>query len=229
MGITVVTAADHRMKEYVKFSIEQVKRLGYNLRVFDLGGLEFGWPYHVDSALFAAEGYYGVINEKANWKSRALHKPDILIRAFDTIEEGEWVIYLDADAALLKAVPEIVGDYDIGVTVRPDKVYGGINAGVLFLRKTERVREFLLQWQQQTLKDGNDQIALQKCTQKCMNSFSLCVHMYHCRYYNYFNFPEWPGEKVKIVHFKGHARPFFPEFKDKFNPCVKLPPEGTLT
>ena len=209
MSITVVTAADRRMKPMVQFSLARADRLGYDWLVYDLGDLGFGCPHFVENELFRTQGHYGYANKQIGWKSRAVHKPAVLLHAFGTLPDNAWVIYLDADASLVHPVPEIVGDYDIGITVRKAGRFGRINAGVVFLNNSAAVREFVETWQQETDIIGNDQKALGHL----IDTTSRAVKEFPCSVYNYYDFPPWPGKDVKIVHFKGHARPYFEKYR----------------
>ena len=165
----MVTAGDHRFRELVQRSRAQIERFGYRVLIFDLGDLGFGEPFDVGSEQFRQRGDYGRYQGHRR-PTRALHKP-ALIRAGLSQSGGSFVVYLDGDAVLLQPIDEIVGDYDVGVTVRPAsraaraqtevrKLDGYVNAGVLFFRPGPGTDAFMTRWERATDELHNDQAAL---------------------------------------------------------------------
>lgn len=179
----IVTAADRRMRRFASSCVKSAERLGYSVIVYDLGGLGFGKPFEMDHPVFRQKGYYrNIIRSLRTYKNLKLaatrmkgdHKPAIIK---DTLRSHkEFIIYLDADTMVADRIDEMVGDYDIGLTVRPkwevDKlikgtypddyfIYAGyVNAGVMCFNATEAAYRFVERWEDRTKEVGDDQGAV---------------------------------------------------------------------
>ncbi len=141
----VVTAGskafNEKAKSYdvtVRFCEKKCKEFGYDIKIFDLGGLGFGT--FVDDPRNGHE-----------WKEfRYAIKPELILRSLDETEE-ETVAWIDGDATLIDRIDELDADasWDVAVTVRPrrDRRYTvNINAGVMFFKNNEPARKFLRDW-----------------------------------------------------------------------------------
>lgn len=165
----VIVAGNSRMISYIVYCISSIKQVGYPVVVFDLGGLGFGEQYFIDNHSFQTTGYYHKFDEKHSAPS--IHKPELIKKFF--VDSGEPFLYLDADIIMMKKVDELFGDFDIGLTVRPDwemekiipfevsPIYSGyINAGVMSFNNTPQTLSFIEEWEQMTEETGDDQKAL---------------------------------------------------------------------
>ena len=102
--ITTVIAGDANFKKYVDKAVAYSKNVGYNPVVYDLGGLGYGTPFNAR------------VSPKVGAKIPS--KPGIIMETLKTVNEGDYVVWLDADALIEQPIDEIMFDYDIGVTVR---------------------------------------------------------------------------------------------------------------
>lgn len=207
----IVSSADKRFSNLASHLRSQCKRVGYSLAMYDLGDLGFGTPMTITNETFVELGYYKVMNPDSGWCSRALHKPEVIRR---TEFEGT-LAYMDADAFPVARFDEIEEhDFDIGVTVRDKSEeygkMGRINAGVMFLKNTTGMKEFVREWGLLTAELGNDQVALNKT----IDTGKYNVKEFPTKIYNYYYFPEKPGPEVKIYHFKSkpEVRSEFPNY-----------------
>jgi hypothetical protein len=133
----IVSMADAAFKDRVEFSMKQAKKFGYDMRVFDMGGLGFGEPY------VAPQSYSS--HRLSHRAKMCMIKPRIMLKALDTSDET--VVFLDADAFLVKPIDEIeTDDYDVGVTYKGGEKRTYINAGVIFFKQTDAARDFLWDW-----------------------------------------------------------------------------------
>ena len=179
----LITAANFALKDYVLQSMASAKSLGYELLVYDLGGLgvEGSIPFAVNDESFQKDGFY-VLLDNGRWKSRSLFKPAVVKNAMAS-RPTTFIVWLDADAQVIRAIDDIVGDYDIGVTSRRlsgkeswrwpnlknhvwEKYFqyymGELNAGVIFFAPTDAARAFVEQWGAKTQELQNDQLALNR-------------------------------------------------------------------
>jgi hypothetical protein len=166
----IVTAANHRMRRYALSCVKSARRLGYPVIVYDLGGLGFGKPFTVNNETFQKKGFYREICPKRC--NRGNHKPQIIKDCLRTY--NEFIIYLDADTVVMDRIDEMVGDYDIGLTARPEWevekvitkrlhpfIYDGyINAGVMGFNATEAAYRFVEEWESKIAELGDDQGAI---------------------------------------------------------------------
>jgi len=177
--IKILTAGNFKFKTMLETNIKQARKYGYESIVYDLGGLGFGKPFEIDNKSFHEKGYYWIIDESTDRQTRAFHKTAMVKDCLDNTKD--FVVYLDGDAILVDKIDEILGDYDVGITVRPpeevrathtrfsgkqDIIDGYINAGVIFFNNTEATLRFVDRWTQETEKLMNDQAALNSLLQK---------------------------------------------------------------
>lgn len=193
---------------------DKCSELNYNCKFYDLGGLGFGESFEINNESFTKFGFYKVMNETSGWCSRALHKPEIIMKTeFDDV-----LVYMDSDAYPVSRFDEICDEeFDIGVTVRRNgEKYGNlgrINAGVIFFRNTKKAHEFICRWSEKTKTIKNDQIALNDE----ISTGRYKVHEFPTDIYNYYYFPEAPDDNVKIYHFKSA-----PNVRSEFIKYAKL-------
>jgi len=207
--VIILTAGNSRFKKMIKTSIKQSKKLGYTPSVYDLGGLGFGKPFGVENALFHEKGYYWNVKGVIGRKTRGFHKMSIIK---DFLENNsEFTVYLDGDAILVDKIDEVKGDYDIGLTVRPqeeveevrracggtkDILDGYINAGVIFFNYTEGALRFIDIWEKEAQRLRNDQKGLNSLLKnffpleanKFINLEGVKIRTFDTRTYNCYYF-----------------------------------------
>jgi hypothetical protein len=133
----VVSLANAEFKDRLLFSMRQSQKFGLDTLPYDMGGLGFGKKYE------APKGFSGLPLSPRS--KLCMLKPRIMLDALNSTDET--VVYLDADAFLVKPIPEIeTGNYDVGVTYKGGERNTYINAGVLFFRQTVAARKFLHMW-----------------------------------------------------------------------------------
>ncbi len=221
--IQIVTAANDSFRWWYDQLAYSASLLHYPIEIYDLGNLGFGLPYQSEVPLHP-DGYYKVIDQK--WKSKALHKPDILADYLK--HHSGFTVYLDADIYVYQDIHEIVnaanGHYDVGVTVRSElemrknasknnhKYTGYLNAGVAFFKPTEQAKAFVATWQEKTKELGNDQMALNELVNPTQLELKpgdtllqngCRIHLFQGEVYNfdYHLDSELKGHE-KIMHFK---------------------------
>ena len=196
--------------------------------VYDLGQLGIGEKYVVEDESFQKRGYYSKESLKG-YKSKSLFKPDIVQACVEKYDD--LVAYLDGDALLCDSIDEIdTEDYDVGVTLRKKEetesewnqkhfeVVKYVNAGVIFFRPTQTTKDFIKIWKTTTENVGNDQMALNQLT--CPNFYPepysihvinrVRVKFFPCEKYNFYYFNSGYKENIKIMHFKGPVRRYYP-------------------
>jgi hypothetical protein len=166
-----ITGADIRFREIVQEWENKISLFGYNYQIYDLGNLGIGKRgFEETDDNFRTTGYYNSIG--GVWKSTGLWKPRVIADAI--INTNEDIVYLDADAFLQK--PFIINwDFDIGVVQRVENtdcnalktfMRGKYNAGVIFFRNNDRVKDFIIKWNEEIKIVDNDQAALNKLLDK---------------------------------------------------------------
>lgn len=173
----IVTASDYKLKDFVKVGIHQVKKFDYGLIFYDLGDLNYGHKTF------------------SHCKNRTTLKPEIIKDAIDRIKENELLIYLDADAILIKRIDELENeDFDIGIT---EKINYEYDTGVMFFRKNSKTLQFVDDWSKETKKLNNDKMAFESLKNDFIN-----VKKYPNKVYNFSDFDKAYYGKSKILHFK---------------------------
>lgn len=217
-----------RFSSVIKKTVKKAEEFGYTAEVYDLGTLGMGKPFRVEDHNFIEKGHYARELIKG-YKSKSLFKPTMVKACLE--EHRDFTVYIDGDAELLDRIDEIdSGDYDIGVTLR-DKlelesewhkehfaIVKYVNAGVIFFNPTRATTKFLDEWERITKDVGNDQMALNKLT--CPDQYpemgsieiinGVRVKYFPCLQYNYYYFKDKYPSGVKIMHYKGDVRHFYP-------------------
>ena len=217
---------DFSFKKVIMETVRKAEQCGYTTLVYDLGSLGLGKPFPI-----------------ANVTSNAVFKPEMIkacLKKYDDI-----IVYIDGDAQLCDAIDEIAeGDYDIGVTLRDAAEVDNdwfrsnfewtkyINAGVIFFKPTDATKEFVDLWKKTTEAVGDDQVALNKlaCPDDYPEAGSMVtmngvrVKFFPCKQYNYYYFNEGLEDNIKIMHFKGPVRQFFPFTWKKKTYCKTIVP-----
>lgn len=204
--IKIVIAGDKNFKDYVRKGKKTTETLGYEVLVYDLGGLGYGKPFQ------------GRVGDAVNAKIPC--KPHIILDALDSINENEYLVWLDADAIIIDKIDEIQDDYDIGVTVRQPKAVENmlpINAGIVFVKKTQSAIKFIKRWIELSDADISDQPPLNKLSAVvCADIGSTVmredakIKVYPCAVYNNFYFAKKDKPGIKIKHYKSKLRHLYP-------------------
>ena len=210
-NITVVLAGDKNYKAFVENGKKTTEALGYPVSVYDLGGLGFGTPF------------VGRVTDEPNAKIPC--KPRIILEELKKTNDGDYVVWLDADAIIQHRIDEIKEDYDIGVTVRAPKLVEHslpINAGIVFIKKTPAAIKFVNKWMELAEQGVSDQPPLNtlcnvnsKDRDTTVERNGVRIKVYKCEIYN--NFYKQgkqingvnPGG-VKIAHYKTKLRHLYP-------------------
>jgi len=215
-------------RRVIEETVKKAEENGYKPVVYDLGTLGIGEKYQINDEFFAEKGYYEV-KPMEGYRSRSLFKPEVV--KYCLSKHRDFTVYLDGDAQLLDNIDEILtGDYDVGVTLRKPselnegwhqmhyEMYRYVNAGVIFFNPSAATERFVGAWEQRTHEVGNDQKALNQltCPEEYPQPFSVhiidgvMVKYFPCEQYNYYYFEEGWFPNIKIMHFKGLYRNFFP-------------------
>jgi len=212
----------------IRETVQKANECGYTPVVYDLGALGMGEPFHVGDESFAKKGYY----EKeviTGYRSKSLFKPEMVKKCIN--ENNEPTVYLDGDAKLCENIDEILSDdYDVGVTLRDPfelesewhqehiDIVKYVNAGVIFFNPTPATKTFLDTWEKLTDELGNDQMALNKLTcpdfypdiDSILTLNGVRVKYFPGKKYNFYYFDEGLEPGIKIMHFKGPVRRYYP-------------------
>jgi hypothetical protein len=204
--ITVITAADANFKEMVDIAHRSAKDVGYKTIVYDLGGLGYGKPFN------------GRVSDAIGAKIPS--KPSMILDALNGVEYNDIVVWMDADAIMWNRIDEITDEiWDFGVTVRKPKSSERddlINAGVVFVRKTESSLKFMDLWIKNCSTGVSDQKELNQLFQfknadylKKKKTQGMVVKCFSCDLYNNFYFKR-PQTDAKITHYKSKLRYMWP-------------------
>lgn len=247
-------AKDDTGKLYKNFSfrgviqktIKKSEECGYKVVVYDLGSLGIGKSYHIIDETFMNNGFYKKEIRKG-YKSKSLFKPEIVKKCME--EHNEFMVYLDGDAQLCSNLDEVDSDeFDIGVTLRDPYEFTSdwykehidivryVNAGVIFFRPTTATKIFIDKWQKLTEDVGNDQKALNQlvCPEYYPKYGSVVVidgvriKYFSGKQYNYYYFERGIVPNIKIMHFKGSVRHFYPFDWKKRAYCMMVIPAKNL-
>jgi hypothetical protein len=204
--IKIAIAGDKNFEAYVRKGKETTEALGYEVLVYDLGGLGYGKPFQ------------GRVSNAVNAKIPC--KPHIILDALNYINDNEYLVWLDADALIIDKIDEIQDNYDIGVTVRQPKAVENmlpINAGIVFIKKTTAAISFIKNWIELSDKDVSDQPPLNKLSSVvCADIGSTVIRngtkikVYPCAIYNNFYFAKKDKPGIKIKHYKSKLRHLYP-------------------
>ena len=207
MKITIVIAGDANFRKYVDKAVACSKNVGYEPVVYDLGGLGYGIPFEAR------------VSPKVGAKIPS--KPGIIMETLKTVNEGDYVVWIDADALIEKRIDEIMFDYDIGVTVRQRKQIENslpINAGIVFVKKTPAALKFVKEWIKLCETGVSDQQELNKLcnittvdTDTTVVRDNVKIHVFPCKIYNNVYFAKKKVPHAKIKHYKSKLRHLWPE------------------
>ena len=206
MNIHFLVAADKNFRFYASNLIEKINDLDYPVIVYDLGGLEKG------------EKFDGRVSSIPHQTIPS--KPNLILNALSKIPKDEFLVWLDADTLIFGNVEEIIGEYDIGVTVRKKKSKkiqeAWINAGVIFIKHTAASINFIESWKRLTKYRGGDQWALNEICNLDNSSLnelvereSTAIKKFPCEIYNNFYFNQ-DQSMAKILHYKANVRHNYP-------------------
>lgn len=219
--------SDFSFRKVITETAQNARRFGYVPVIYDLGELGIGELYYEEDETFQKEGYYREVQQ--GYQSKSLFKPDIVQKCLE--EHNDFTVYLDGDALLYKRIDEVEGnDYDIGVTLRPPfemesqwyedhkKIVRYLNAGVIFINPTPAALQFIKLWKIRTAEVGNDQQALNElaCPDEYPENNSIIelngarIKYFPCQIYNNYYFDEGVVKGLKILHFKGVVRRYYP-------------------
>jgi hypothetical protein len=184
----VITAADEKFKPIIDLWQRRVYACGLVPLIYDLGGLGRGMPLPLSLPgfdNFRNHGFYLTLGD-GSYKSRAVHKPSVVMRAMRETQAS--LLYLDTDAFLRGVPSKMEGDWDVCVTVRPTSeqdrttdekrsYIGVLNAGVIWFNYTAASLTFASEWHRQTLMEMNDQRALNLMCQNVQVGVVTTVEM----------------------------------------------------
>lgn len=191
----IITAADKGFESHFLKMLESVKKLNYDIDVYDLGDLNYG------------EKYLASVSSKSYKKNP--NKPQYILKKLKEIKPNELLVWMDADTVLVDRIDELEKDFDfdIGVTVRREKKKdvqaGRINSGIIFFRNNKNTLLFFEEWNQKTQELEGDQWALNVIYEEKSKPF--VIKEFPCEIYNNYYFDE-TSKKAKILHYKTDKR-----------------------
>ena len=227
-------------KEVISRTTERAKSFGYETAVYDLGGLGMGREFEVHNQQFKERGHFDLVTPE--FLGKGPFKPEILMDS--TRERPIFTAWVDGDALLVEPIDEVVGDYDLGVTIRHPvetqgpwwernaAAIGYINTGVVFINPSPKMNTFLAEWSRLSFAGGgSDQWGLNRILSlsNAPEAWSTReINGLRCKFfpaeiYNFFYFKvlEPPvSERLvsmprpKILHFKGGSRHHYPTYRD---------------
>jgi hypothetical protein len=219
-------------KEVISRTTECARRFGYDTTVYDLGGLGLGREFEIENRQFKERGHFDFVTP--DFLGKGPFKPKLLMES--TRDNPIFTVWLDGDALLVEPIDEVVGDYDLGVTIRhPFETQGPwwernaagigyINTGVVFINPSPKMNTFLAEWSRLSFEGGgsdqwgmNQMLSLSEPPEawSTREINGLRCKFFPAEIYNffYFNVVEAPpsGHRVcmprpKILHFKGGSR-----------------------
>lgn len=230
----IVTAGSSHYKYHltINHTLETAAKLGYETKVYDMGGLGFG----------------EVVNDRRCTspirQPKFSLKPELaLANAYGT----GTVAWIDGDAALIGNLDDIDADdsFDVGFTVRPKarvKKTHFINAGVFFVKCNERAHRFMKTWIKSIIPAPEDLTIKHQgfCDQEVLEEKILLpaigvalwsltgqvfavnrarVKFFDCaRYNNFWLHETWeaPSPDTRILHFKNHSMKKLPAYRKEF-------------
>lgn len=203
--IRIITGADKKYSLLADTLEKEALSFGYEVKMFDYGG------YKGEKAPVL----FPQTHEIDVYKAKIPSKPDIVLKGL----KGN-SIYLDCDCRILKKL-DVKFDFDLAFTVREPKyqdgkilghkfphITGYLNAGVIFLKESDKVRDFLKYWKEELpfTETGSDQEALTNILRRHITDWSyglkdvmgLKVRLLPMTYNS-----ENKEENAKIVHYCG--------------------------
>lgn len=221
MKIVTAGSDNYNYARTINYSNANAVKFGYEVKVYDLGGLGFGEKIEDRRC------------ETAIRQPKIAMKPELIL---NTVRSSRGTVaWIDGDAVLIKPIDDIEQDdsFDIGVTVRPKarvKKTQYINAGIMFVKCNEAAQRFLSYWiasipptpEDLTKKhDGycdqtvlEEKIILPRFNRPLWDHIGevidldgVRVKLFDCERYNNFWLHEQmvaPGPDTRILHFKNH-------------------------
>jgi len=204
-----VLAANHRFKSWVDRCTASLDRLKADYTVYDLGSLGTGTPWLIKNDTFQSMGYYR--SNYIHHACKGMHKPGVLINFLHRQEPGQLVCLIDADTVVLDPMAELEKQViDVALTVNaPERFeqlgeYFYLNAGVMFVRRTEPALRFLDRWRERAKADQNEQLALFNMLKDAEGESVLELPV---SIYNYRQVTDQPiPPTAKIVHYIASLR-----------------------
>lgn len=219
-------------KDVVSRTVERAKVFGYETAVYDLGGLGVGRKFEVNNQKFKERGHFDLATPE--FLGKGAFKPDLLLES--TRENAIFTVWLDGDALLVDPIDEVVGDYDLGVTIRHPletqgpwwernaAAIGYINTGVVFINPSHKMNAFLAEWSRRSFEGGgSDQWGLNRMLElselpepwSTREINGIRLKFFPAEIYNFFYFRLLETSaserslympKPKVLHFKGGTR-----------------------
>ncbi len=200
----IVTAGDAKFKEMIPYSVAKAEALGYEVDVYDLGGLGMGIPLPTPQADTAEDRGY----DPCLFKLEAIER---------SLKKGAPIVWIDGDCVLQERVDELFNEsYDVGLAYRTylerlvlesARRAGAINTGVMTFYPTPAVFNFLPMWREKAIEMNHEQGAMNELIKAtgCL----IFPRIFPCGIYNNYYFDSYFGETqegAKILHYKSQFR-----------------------
>lgn len=217
----IVQAGTREFAPMLRENKARCERFGCRVCMCDLGGLGWGEPFDL------LPGEMSHPDSDKAFPVSSLFKPRLLSAAMRHAAPDEIVAWIDADAIVIRGIGALDSlDFDVAVTLREPEHVGKshpysnyLNAGVVFVRKTEAGCAFLTEWQVLCATIPNDQAALNEAVApgwtlaQWLSSYGrthetggVKIHVLPAAEWNYSDFNRAPGPQARILHFKGGWR-----------------------
>lgn len=229
--IEIITAGTGKFRDMIAKTSDATRRVGYDVRAFDLGGVGFGeyWsvPVRHEGRGRTSVGGESTQHEK-NVFGVAPWKPSIISHVLSQeVDQTKTIVWLDADAWVIRPLTELgVGYFDVAVTMRrPNErglssrpeLWGYLNAGFVAFRPTPQAMKFLKMWQLEVerVATGSDQHAMNNIVRKVTDLrhynriFKLediKIKILATEQFNNYYAPEPPMPNTCVMHFKHNVR-----------------------
>lgn len=211
----IVTASDATFRPVFELTRKANLRWNMPMDVYDVGGLGEGIPCPI---------FHAPTHERERIRGRCPWKPQALFMSLEKAVDP--LVWLDADAWIIRDISSLPQDYDVAVTMRrmsdrgrsnwPD-VYGYLQAGVVFLAPTNSAIQFVKEWIVEVLKtpSQSDQHALNNLVRQAtdLSQYNKVYNLRGCRIrvlegeeYNWCYLPQEPRPDTKILHCKTDLR-----------------------
>lgn len=243
----IITAANKRFEQFLNISVAKNASLGYESVIYNLDkSLNYGIPFKTKNYIKKDPLDLDIIDHpdlnrirkkspekyeklKIKEKGKSPYKVDVLFDAVHRYPYEKTLIWMDADAYAIRPLDEIDQDdsFDIGVTLRNNierqsiKWHANwsayINAGVIFLKPSMKVLNFLDIWNRETMSSfyNSDQHGLNNILfrysklnkiEEIIKIDDIRIKIFSTEEYNWYYWPNLPIEKTKIVHLKGNSQ-----------------------
>ena len=233
MKIVTAGSNTYAYHKTINFCKENAEKFGYDMKIFDLGGLGFG-DIVTDRRC-----------ESAIRQPKIAMKPELILKVL-RYSTGT-LAWIDGDAILIRPIDDIEKDdsFDVGVTVRPKarvKKTQYINAGIIFV-KCNKAAEWFLNWWIGSIPITPDDLTRKHagyCDQTVLEEKLILpnikvvpwdafhtvheingvrVKFFDCaRYNNFWLHEQWlePGWDTRILHFKNHSMKKLARYRAEF-------------